>query len=321
MVAVQTQYAASLEVAVAARLQKGKPGWEVGATDVNGPLVKSWSLRCTLHVHRPEDHALILSTLGPTLVKRYERWRDRYPALVAGDMENRIVRALEAGPLRREELHAHIPEIRGLEGVGWGLDVMGLSLQGRVAVVGRGNQQMFSLRPPLDHPSDLPNLFRRYLAAYGPATMADFCFWAGITQAEAKQTLRDEVEAVIPVEISGLPGLRFDLESMPEPVDGTLGVQLLAKFDPLILAHKDKRLLLAEEDRPKVFRIAAQVEAPVLVEGRVAATWRMERRPRSLGIRVEPCRNLKVREMARIEKAAYRLGKRLGWSEVSVVFV
>src|SRR5687768_4047159 len=73
MVAVQTQYAASLPTAVAARTKKLPKDWEASVLVENGPIVKSWSVRHTLHAHLREDHALILGCIGDRYFQRYQR--------------------------------------------------------------------------------------------------------------------------------------------------------------------------------------------------------------------------------------------------------
>ncbi|RYG18591.1 hypothetical protein EON82_22440, partial [bacterium] len=51
VVAVQTQYAQSLEIALAVRSRKQLKGWETKALAEAGHLHKSWGLRRTLHAH------------------------------------------------------------------------------------------------------------------------------------------------------------------------------------------------------------------------------------------------------------------------------
>lgn len=311
MVAVQTQYAASLPVAVAARTRRPKPGWDDAALVHGGPLVKSWSVRHTLHTHLREDHALILATIGEHWYGRHVAWMAKHRQFDVPAIESRILAALADGPITRDELHLRVPELKEIPGVGWGLDVAGLAFQRRLCVVGRGASQSFALLEPEETTSSLAALFLRYVGAYGPVTLADFAHWVGFTQQQVKPavtSVRDQVEVV---RIEGMPGERFLLPD-PEITTAPLGVRLLAKFDPLILAHRDKTLLLAEKDRPRVFRIAAQVEAPILSQGQVIGTWRLERRTKETLFHVEPFQPLKTRDTAGIEKEAMRMARNLG---------
>jgi hypothetical protein len=318
MVAVQTQYAASLPVAVAARTRRPKPGWDDAALVPGGALVKSWSVRHTLHAHTREDHALILGAIGERWYRRHARWMVDNRGLDVAALEARILEALAEGPLSRDDLHARVPGLRDIPGVGWGLDVAGLAFQRRLCVVGRGNTQCFSLLDPLEVPSDLGALFLRYVGAFGPVTLQDFAHWVGMPQQEVRETvvaMRDQVEVV---RVEKMPGERFLLPGT-EVSSGPLGVRLLAKFDPLILAHRDKTLLLSEADRTRVFRIAAQVEAPVLSQGFTIATWRLERKVKETLFHVEPFRALKEREFTGIGKEAVRMARNLGFPASRVV--
>lgn len=312
MVAVQTQYAASLAVAVAARTRRPKPGWDEAALVPGGPLVKSWSVRHTLHAHTREDHALILGAVGHHWYGRHVKWMANNRGIDVPTLEERILAALADGPLTRDDLHLRVPELKEIPGVGWGLDVAGLAFKRRLCVVGRGATQSFAALEPDETPSELGALFLRYVGAYGPVTLQDFAHWVGMPQQSVKPSvieMRDQVEVV---RIDGMPGERFLLPGTEVP-PGPLGVRLLAKFDPLILAHRDKTLLLDEANRPRVFRIAAQVEAPVLSQGRVIATWRLERKPKQTLFHVEPFRPLKPRETSGIEKEALRMARNLGF--------
>lgn len=311
MVAVQTQYAASLPVAVAARTRRPKPGWDDAALVPDGALVKSWSVRHTLHAHTREDHALILGAVGDYWYQRHVRWMAKHRTFDTGSFEERILVALGEGPLSREELHTRVPELREIPGVGWGLDVAGLAFKRRLCVVGRGATQCFAALPHAERSGDMASLFLRYVDAFGPVSLADFSHWVGMPQQtirSAVESVRDQVEVV---RLEGYPGDRFVPLGAEIPA-GPLGVRLLAKFDPLILAHRDKTLLLEEAHRPRVFRIAAQVEAPVLSQGRVIGTWRLERKARTTTFHVEPFAPLKPREQSGIEKEAARISKNLG---------
>lgn len=319
MVAVQTQYAASLPVAVAARTRKPKLGWDDDALTHGGSLVKSWSVRNTLHAHLPEDFALIVGARGARAYERYRTWMRTNRRLEMDALEARMLEALAQGPLSRDQLHDRVPELRTIESVGWGLDVMGLAYRGRLCVVGRGTTQCFALLPDLtdSEPVHLGRLLRRYLEGYGPATLSDFSHWTGLPLEICRPALHEAGE-LVRVHVEGMKGERLDIPDAAPPTEEPLGVRLLAKFDPLVLSHKDKTLFIHERDRTRIFRIAAQVEAVVLSDGIACATWRLERKAKSATIRVEPFRPLKPREQGRLEKQAAAMGKKLGYGTVDL---
>ena len=333
VVAVQTQYAQSLEIALAARSKKRLKGWEAKALAEDGHLHKSWGLRHTLHAHGPQGWSLVHGAVGEIMHARHHRRMREHPEFDGHAIEARILELLAEGPKSRPELHALIPGLADLPGAGWGRDVAGAAYRGALKVVGRGADQRFALaqgpllslrreagrgcdsgRPETagvgGGESGLTALLRAYLRAYGPATVKDFAYWTYLPQREvapAFAAIRDEL-----LEIGG--GFALEAGAAPAPPAAIL----LAKFDPLVLGHADKTRWLAPEDYKRVFRIAAQVEAVVLLRGRAAATWRIARKPGRATVAVEPFRALRPPERRAIERAAAKMGASIGWGEMEL---
>lgn len=127
---------------------------------------------------------------------------------------------------------------------------------------------------PLDAEPDLARLVVRYLAAFGPATPADLREWSRVAGLRAVfdelrpslRTYRDEDGREL-----------FDLPDAPMPDPATPApVRFLPDFDELLMAHADRRRVMTDEVR-RVACIPDIVKATVLVDGVVAAMWRIER--------------------------------------------
>jgi hypothetical protein len=134
------------------------------------------------------------------------------------------------------------------------------------------------------HPADEPEevdvlaarieLVRRYLRAFGPASKADAAEWSGLR-------VRDLEPA-----FDGLPAVEgedgrvlFDLPRAPlPPADTPAPVRFLPKWDNLLLAWADRTRVLPEELRKAVIAKNGEVAQTVLVDGRVAATWGVDRK-------------------------------------------
>ena len=133
-------------------------------------------------------------------------------------------------------------------------------------------------------PSDLPALFRRYLAAFGPADVMDFQTWTGMTSLKSRlhETLatlaayRDEGGRVL----YDLPDQHILDEDAPAPI------RFLPEYDNILIGHKDRRRILPEAQRKKVFVSAGRVLGSVIIEGFVAAIWRVEREKERATLRV-----------------------------------
>lgn len=333
LVAVQVQYAASLQTAVAARA-KVAPGWADRAVAQDRSVLKCWTIRHTLHAFDPADHGLLVAAVGPRLFARYRHWMTRKRGMTDAEADRlleAVRQVLRDGPQSRRTIHDRIPTFKTMAMTGWGVDVMGLAYLGELLMVDPdGTSPRFALRDrwapraaPYAGESEqaAAELLLRYLDAYGPAGRRDFAYWTGLPKTAVDHAFARCRTAIAPVTVegrreplylteSGLDALQRDL---PEPAT----VNLLAKFDPMVLAHRDKSLYLPESERPFVFRPAGQVEAALLVRGRVAATYRVERKAKRCEFRVERHTNIRL-PMRALEQAAARMAYRCGWGEPAV---
>lgn len=151
-------------------------------------------------------------------------------------------------------------------------------------------------------------LLRDYLHGYGPAALQDFAYFT-LFSATRVRAIFARAADLVAVKVEGSRHPQFVLAEDLPALLATTGaerapVQLLPRFDSLLLAYKDKARLLDESQRTQVFRIAAQVEATVLVGGRVAGTWTARRTARELRFRYFPFTR---RAAGPVEREARRL--------------
>ncbi|MDR6592399.1 winged helix DNA-binding domain-containing protein [Saccharothrix longispora] len=113
-------------------------------------------------------------------------------------------------------------------------------------------------------------LVRRYLAAYGPAATADLRAWSGLAGLPAAvAALRGELVAFRDERGREL----LDLPDAPRPdPDTPAPVRYLPAFDNAILGYDDRTRIIDTAHRG----LSVAGERVVLVDGRVAATWRVE---------------------------------------------
>lgn len=113
----------------------------------------------------------------------------------------------------------------------------------------------------------MEELVLRYLRAFGPSTVMDAQQWSGLTRLAATfEVLRPQL-----VTFRNEAGKElFDLPDAPRPDPETpVPVRLLPEFDNILLAHADRRRVIADD------RLGVVIggKPTVLVDGFVVATW------------------------------------------------
>ena len=147
---------------------------------------------------------------------------------------------------------------------------------------------------PLRKRPDRPELVRRYLAAFGPASVADMEAWVGggdfgpVFEKLDSELRRFKHEAGHAL---------YDLKDAPRPpADAPAPVRLLPEFDSLMLAHDDRTRVISEAHRKSLTTKNLRVRATVLVDGRVAAFWKLEKSRGTATLVIEPLVRLRASE-------------------------
>ncbi|MDC7122993.1 winged helix DNA-binding domain-containing protein [Cellulomonas fimi] len=139
-------------------------------------------------------------------------------------------------------------------------------------------------------------LVLRYLAAFGPASVLDVQAWSGLSGlAAVVARLGDRVVRFTADPSPGKvrPREVLDLPDAPRPpADVPAPVRFLPDLDNVLLSHADRTRVVADEHRRALQSPNGVVPGTVLVDGVVAATWRVER------VRVEETGARRRRERA-----------------------
>lgn len=246
-------------------------------------LVKSWTIRGTVHLFAPADLPLFLHE-GRA---HYLRPMDQMVADEHITLERKwyfadlILDELAGGPRRREELKAACfaagmteEESRSVFN-GWGGTLRYLAETGRIAHV-VGEDKAFQLCPPFTPMAEEParlELARRYFAHYGPATVRDAAYFFGKPQREVKGWMARLPLAHAQVEGQDcfwLDGGQTDWPEVPDCL-------FLAGFDQLMLGYlKTESIFLPKEYIRGIFNLSGIVMAPILLRGRVAGRWKQK---------------------------------------------
>jgi hypothetical protein len=128
-------------------------------------------------------------------------------------------------------------------------------------------------------------LFRKYLRAYGPATLHDFAHWSLISMAEVR-ALRPLLDAEI-AEHNGLLLLREDMRILQATSPEMNSVHLLPYFDVYLLAHRFKEHFLKPRFYKRVYRNQGWISPVVLINGEIAGVWSYKLARKTLEIEIE----------------------------------
>lgn len=283
MLAVQSQDFTAGRWALAVRTRGAPRLSDVDRAFDRGDLVRAWTMRGTLHAIPARDLGWVLQvTAGRQRQQAASRQRDLG---IDDDMLALTVRALTPALHDGGRTRSEIFEI--LEGVGidptgqrglhllFALTIDGLICQGPVvARDGVTREQRFVLVD--DHirehaqPDDpLAELFVRYIAGHGPAGIADFAWWSGLTLGQSR-----EAAAQAEGRVSEIDDGLFATPDRPRRAAGAASVLALGAFDEYYLSYADRTTVCAQEHLAAVGPGKnGMVRATLVEHGRVIGCW------------------------------------------------
>jgi hypothetical protein len=165
-------------------------------------------------------------------------------------------------------------------------------------------------------------LLRRFLRAYGPATVADFAAWAGIGGGQP-QAIWDRVrEEMVPVALeAGKAGsLRWILAEDRRALRAgaaEMPTRLLSPGDPLLQA-RDRDTLVPDRAVQKVVWRNLAPSGVVIAGAEIVATTRAQRRRNVLEIEVKALGKVKPAVRREVEEEGARLGLTRGVAGVEL---
>ena len=284
-------------------------------------LVRIVVMRGTIHLVTADDARLLRPLTQPVLDAEIRRHSEFAPLLRDVDITEALVWARERlteVPLSTTKLRAalaeafpdlpaaavayacrcHLPLVqvppRGIWRQGGAVTLTPLE-----AWVGR----------PLEVDPSIDAVVLRYLAAFGPATVADIASWSRLTaMREVVDRLRPQLRTFRDERGREL----VDLPDAPRPdPDVPAPVRVLPEYDNVLLSHADRDRFGAPERRGILgTEIAGRTGAAILADGEVVAVWHAPKPPKG-----DPPRFLVThhamakRRLAEVEREAARAAR------------
>ncbi len=282
-------------------------------------LLRTWTMRGTLHVLSPAQYALFVEGFGRhwkpggAWFRAFGVMPDEYAGLLEGIeevLDGQVLSRAELTATLSQRLGAHLAE-RLRSGFGELLKPaarMGLLVNGP----NRGQEVTFTSPQPLPavDPTTAPaELLRSYLERFGPATKEDYARWLGqrlmrpVNDAFAALA-RDLTEVLV----TGrrLWALSSDLDQLRLPADNP-PIVLLPGFDPYLLGHADRDHIAPADLRQRIYRVAGWISPTLLADGVAAGTWEHRLEGQTVTVTVRPFSRLSIEQRAQVETEARRL--------------
>lgn len=279
---LQAQYAPSSYIGLWSR-RAGMERSELDRALEDRSVIQGTLMRVTIHLVSREDYWPLAIAVRRA---RRDGWlkylKGRFTEAQVAGLAEQTRRVLAGGPKKRKEI---FEELGGIDNAAWISIGLWLDLV-RVPPSGTWSQRRADLYglaetwvgPPgqIDEEDAVRHLIRRYLGAFGPATMADLASWSGLPAAALTPRLaeleparyRDQAGR----ELLDLPGAPLPEAATPAPV------RFLPTWDASLLVHCRRSGILPEEHRPRVFSIRTPHSVNTFtVDGRVAGTWRIDK--------------------------------------------
>jgi hypothetical protein len=249
-------------------------------------VVRIALMRSTVHLVSASDALALRPVVQPAVSRGLTPNSPFGKALATVDLAELAVLArslVEERPLTGNEIGT------ALQSRWPGVDVTALSIAARAGVPlvqvpprglwgGVGQSRTTSAESWIGRPQaepDVAQMVRRYLAAYGPATVRDAQAWSGITGLTG---VFKELKPSLAVFADENGSELFDVpDALRPPANTPAPVRFLPDFDQILLAHHDRSRIFVPEHRPLIFSSNGIVRASVLIDGFVRALWTIEK--------------------------------------------
>lgn len=148
-------------------------------------------------------------------------------------------------------------------------------------------------------------LMRRYLAAFGPASVADAQTWSGLRGLrEVFERLRPSLRTFTDErgrELFDLPGA-----PLPDP-DLSAPPRFLPEFDNVLLSHADRTRIISDEYRRAIQTRNGQIPGTILVGGFMRGTWARDVAKGVATLVIRPFERLTKKDVSALESTGHRL--------------
>jgi hypothetical protein len=290
----QAQVMSAAELAMGARVNGLTPLDVQAALWQDRTLIKTWAMRATLHLIASHDFPLYVAARSIDEPRNWVGYFN-YFGITQAQFEAYLAIAPEilgSEPMTKEQFAAALSdrigsaELRSLVLTkGWGTPLKPLAWRGELCFGPNQGLKVTFVRPsqwigswqPVEPYGALQEMARRYLRAFGPATVEEFAGWWGLRLTPARKLFRSLEEEIEPVEVEGWSALVLRENLTPlQNLELTGSVNLLPVFDAYVMGigrGQDIEPILPRAYQSQVYRPQGWISAVVLVDGVMKGIW------------------------------------------------
>jgi len=295
----------------------------------NGEILRTHVMRPTWHFILPEDIGWMLDLTAPR-VKSFLTGSNLKIGLddVLFEKSNTLIaRALEGHTtLTRLELktilakNGIVTDVRRLAHIIMRAELDGLICSGPL----RGKQFTYALLEErvkrtvrLNREKALEKLARTYFTSHGPAQLQDFAWWSGLTETEAGYAL-DRIRTGLKYILHKGRTYWFFPSAKPSVPDSPPAL-LLSIYDEYTIAYHDRSDISDAHDIERMISMGNALTAVIILNGRVAGSWKRAFGNKTIKISLNPFRRLDRDEQEALEYEVTRYGNFFGIPAVLTV--
>ncbi|TDD23619.1 winged helix DNA-binding domain-containing protein [Kribbella turkmenica] len=317
LVGMQAQSPLAPYVGLWTRLNDFDPAELAGLIE-NREAVRGSMMRATIHLMSSRDFLAFRPLIQPRLEREVFQnmtyGRHRLEGLDIDAVLEAGIERMTEGPATAVQLRDHLAPLwpdRESAALAHAVRCLLPTIQTPPrGIWGRGGNPAMStadlwLGVPVASDPSPDDLVRRYLAAYGPASVADAQNWSGLTRlAEVfdRLDLRTYIDAESGRTLYDLPDITLPDEHTEIPV------RFLPEYDNLLLSHADRTRWIDTATRQSLTLQEVLTRGSTLHNGRATALWKLTKNTKTEAIlEIQPITELTRRTWQSIESEAHNL--------------
>lgn len=279
---------------------------------IRGAQLAGWKHALTKTWIHHALHGVVFDDL-PTLLALNSgewRWGEEYK-----EIADKVISLMEDGVYSRAEMRLILADEYDKEILAralspWGGVFCELARLGKVAFRDMTSRDfdLIDAEPMQTFEEVLPQLFRRFLAAYGPATLPDAAWFFGLQKERKKALFNLNLEEYSRFEYN--KGLYYFIDDKKDMAD-IPELTLLAGFDPLIVSYTQRDTVLPAEYKKAVIMKSGICLPTIAVNGQIAGLWNIKNR--------ESVVEFFTDQPKRIRNATYDLVEHIRWQTAGII--